>query len=141
MSYSQQDPPSIQHLFDSIASKYDRANAILSFQLHRLWNRTFINRVLLASRPTVLLDLCSGTGDVAFGYLRKTPQPTRAILLDFSKEMPLLAQHKSQQLPLSHHCLQFLQADAQKIPLPDRSVDAVTIAYGIRNVRDPQACA
>lgn len=140
MTYTQQDPASIQQLFDTIARRYDRGNAVLSFQLHRWWNRVLIRRVLEKSAPNTLLDLCSGTGDVALGYLRRTSSPTRAILLDFSKEMLQVAQHKASKMALSHHGLQFLQADAQTIPLPNSSVDAATIAYGIRNVKEPQKC-
>jgi demethylmenaquinone methyltransferase/2-methoxy-6-polyprenyl-1,4-benzoquinol methylase len=140
-TFTQQDPDSIRLLFDTIAKRYDRGNAVLSFQLHRWWNRILIRSVLEKSPPNTLLDLCSGTGDVALSYLRRTNAPTRAILLDFSKEMLQVAQHKASKMALSHHGLQFLQADAQKIPLPDNSVDAVTIAYGIRNVKDPRRCA
>jgi len=139
-TYQKERPETIQQMFDAIADQYDRGNAILSFQLHRWWNRQLIEQVVLPYTPEILLDLCAGTGEIAFSYLKRFSEPKKAILLDFSREMLSVAERKSDQLDLSKHQINFLQADAQQIPLDDESVDCVTVAYGIRNVKSPSKC-
>jgi len=131
--YKQSEPETIRALFGSIAANYDRGNAISSFGLHYYWNRELIRAV---GSPLSLLDLCAGTGEIAFGVLKKNPQ-TGAILLDFCPEMLKVAEARGNHL---RSRFSTLQADAQAIPLSDQSVDAVTIAYGIRNVENPEKC-
>lgn len=138
--YTKNDPQSICALFDSIAKDYDRANAVLSWQLHKRWNRALIAHALTHKQPEVLLDLCCGSGAIALSYLQQTPKPTTAYLLDFSEQMLNCARTRATQLPLQHHTIHYLQADAQQIPLPNSSVDCVTIAYGIRNVQHRNRC-
>ncbi|NGX54766.1 MAG: Demethylmenaquinone methyltransferase [Chlamydiae bacterium] len=119
-------------LFGTIAPQYDRANAILSFGLHQRWNRALINQM----QGEHILDLCAGTGEIAFGYLKKYPQ-AKVTLLDFSPEMLEIAQKKGVELK---ERFEVICGDAQEIPLPDSSIDGVTIAYGIRNVQNPEKC-
>lgn len=139
--YTKEKPETIQAMFGSIAKSYDRTNGVLSMQLHKRWNAELIKRVMEPSHPKAILDLCCGTGEIAFTYLRKTSKPCRAYLLDFCKEMLDCARMKAKKLALdSHHNISYLHADAQIIPLADNSVDCVTIAYGIRNVKDPANC-
>lgn len=139
--YTKEKPETIQAMFGSIAKSYDRTNGVLSLQLHKRWNAELVKQVIEPSKPKAILDLCCGTGEIAFTYLRKAPHPCRAYLLDFCKEMLDCARHKAKQLALnSKHNISYLQADAQAIPLADNSVDCVTIAYGIRNVKDPANC-
>lgn len=133
--YSKQDPESIQAMFGSIAKSYDRTNAILSFQMHRWWNRQLVQHV---AQQGTLLDLCCGTGEIAFTFLRKAQKPTTAYLLDFCSQMLDCARAKAK--PFETHQLHYLQADAQEIPLPAETADCATIAYGIRNVQNPQKC-
>lgn len=134
--YSKDDPKSIQALFASIAQSYDRTNAILSFQMHRLWNKQLIKQVS-SKNPDTILDLCCGTGEIALTYLEQTKEIKTAYLLDFCSQMLDCARSKAH--GLTHH-LHFIEADAQVIPLPDESVSCATIAYGIRNVQDPSKC-
>jgi demethylmenaquinone methyltransferase/2-methoxy-6-polyprenyl-1,4-benzoquinol methylase len=140
--YSKQAPESIQKMFNSIAHGYDRGNAVLSFNMHRLWNRALISELSHGRPHGVLLDLCSGTGDIALEYLSCATARSKAHLLDFSSEMLAHAKDKSSRIglhqPDSH--LHFIQGDAQDVPLGDESVDFVTVAYGIRNVKDPAQC-
>lgn len=138
ISYNKNDPDTIRKMFNSIARQYDRTNGVLSFQMHKRWNRTLIEHAIIPVKPQRLLDLCCGTGAIAFAYLKQQPQPTKAFLLDFSEGMLAYAQEQSK--GLERHDLSFLQADAQLIPLPDSSVDCATIAYGIRNIKHPQQC-
>lgn len=140
MTYSKQDPETIQKLFGNIATQYDRTNSVLSFQLHKRWNGELIKAISEGEAPRILLDLCCGTGEIALTYLKKTPVRCQAYLLDFCEEMLQCAKIKAEEQLLHHHTLSYLRADAQNIPLPKESVKACTIAYGIRNVKDPKRC-
>lgn len=139
-TYNKNDPATIKALFNSIARQYDRTNAVLSFQMHKKWNKALVDRVLVRSQPRALLDLCCGTGAIAYAYLEKIQNPTQAYLLDFSEGMLSYAQDQANLRPLQAHHINFLQADAQAIPLANASVDCATIAYGIRNVHQPRLC-
>jgi demethylmenaquinone methyltransferase/2-methoxy-6-polyprenyl-1,4-benzoquinol methylase len=108
--------------------------------IYSLWNRTLVRRINREVPIHDLLDLCAGTGEIALAHLKKSKTPCRAILLDFCAPMLEVAKAKASQLQLPGHSLEFIQGDAQLLPLPDASVDAVTIAYGIRNVADPSRC-
>ena len=127
-------------MFGSIAKQYDRTNAILSFNLHRVWNRKLVQSISQDVPCRQYLDLCCGTGEIAYTFLKNLRTPVEAFLLDFCKEMLECAKTKHSRKVSSIHHLQFIQGDAQNIPLPSQSIDAVTIAYGIRNVKDPSKC-
>lgn len=139
MKYHKNDPTTIQAMFSAIAKDYDRGNAILSLGLHKRWNRTLID--MINANGGTLLDLCCGTGDIGLSFLRHYTERQRLIMLDFCPEMLVESRQKAQRWAVDHHDITYLEADAQNIPLPDRSVDNVTIAYGIRNVRNPKMCA
>lgn len=129
------NPETIQAMFGEIAPRYDRANAFLSFNLHKKWNNELVRLTTIGS-PDCLLDLCAGTGEIANLWLDRQPSPKKAILLDFCPEMLAIAEAK----PKGKHDVTFIQGDAQAIPLSNASVDAVTVAYGIRNVKEPHRC-
>lgn len=138
--YSKQNPQSIEFLFNHIADSYDRANSWMSWNLHKRWNEALCSKILQAGEPACYLDLCSGTGEIAFRLLSNMQTNSEAFLLDFSENMLRCAQAKAANQRLAKHKIHYLRADAQKIPLEDRSVDAVTLAYGIRNIENPEAC-
>ena len=142
--YDKNNPETIRKMFGSIAKEYDRGNAVLSFNMHKKWDNTLIKEVLVPKNPQVVLDLCCGTGDIGLTYLTKWRSdqlaPCHMYMLDFCPEMLLYARQKAVQSGAVRHRLEFIQGDAQAIPLPDRSVDAITVAYGIRNVRSPEKC-
>jgi demethylmenaquinone methyltransferase/2-methoxy-6-polyprenyl-1,4-benzoquinol methylase len=141
--YNKKQPETIQAMFGSIAKTYDRTNAALSFFLHRYWNKRLVREVMKggSTPPDTLLDLCSGTGDITFSFLQQASKNTNVYLLDFCEEMLECAKQKALKSQWKHAPnLTFIQADAQKIPLADSSIDSVTIAYGIRNVNDPEKC-
>ncbi len=139
-SYTKSNPESIKELFNNIAVNYEKGNAVLSFQTYRLWNQSLIRHVLQRHPPQDYLDLCAGTGDIALPYLRSRPNPCHAVLLDFSSEMLNIARQKAESSAFDHHRLQFIEADAESIPLRPNSIDAVTVAYGIRNIQNPLRC-
>lgn len=139
--YRKDSPHTIQSMFNSIANRYDFTNAVLSFSLHKHWNRALIRQVRQKSEPHVLLDLCSGTGDIAFDYLRTTPCSCQAYLVDFSSEMLENAKRKANQFNFnSSHHISYIEADVQHLPLPNQLANCATMAYGIRNVQDPACC-
>ncbi len=138
--YSKEDPETIQSMFGNIAKDYDRGNAVLSFSMHRIWNAALVQEVTQGEVGGCLLDLCAGTGDIAFQYLKKCKGNGKAILLDFCGEMLAHAKEKAKEQSYSAQQTTFIQADAQKIPLEDSSVNHITVAYGIRNVKEPREC-
>lgn len=131
--YHPSAPESIQALFASIAPYYDNGNTLFTFGLHKRWNLKLINAL---KGSHCLLDLCAGTGEIAFGFLKQNPT-SEAILLDFCPEMLSVAQKKGEAF---HGRFEIIQGDAQAIPLANHSVDGVSISYGIRNVKEPLNC-
>lgn len=142
MIYHKNDPASIQNMFNSIARRYDTANAVLSFQMHKYWNRKLISLLLNppSSSPLSFLDLCCGTGDIAIEFLKKSPIPCQAHLIDFCSNMLDCAKIKMSHSQFKKHQIQYLEADAHAIPLPNESIHFTTLAYGIRNVKTPLTC-
>lgn len=132
-NYNKNQPDSIKEMFGSIATQYDKTNAILSFQMHRWWNRQLIK--MMPTQMNVLADLCCGTGEIAQGYLKNFRSAKKAYLIDFCPEM--LACARTKRLESGRHAIDYITADVQAIPLQDASVDAATVAYGIRNVKEP----
>ncbi len=122
-----------QQLFSEIAPTYERNNALLSFGLHRYWNRCLARAITPYAEGGTLLDLCAGTGDITHAYLQQTTSPQKVILLDFCPEMLAIACAKE----AGAHDLSYIEADAQDLPLEDHAISAVTCAYGMRNIADP----
>jgi len=140
-NYTKTKPKSIKALFNNIAKRYDVTNAAISFNLSKGWNRKIaVQASQNCKQSFTMLDLCSGTGEVAFACLKKSSLPSKAYLLDFSREMLKIAKTKAKQHSMKHHTIEYLEADAQKIPLSNEMIDFSTIAYGIRNIQDPSKC-
>lgn len=138
--YQKENPSTIQSMFNSIAKQYDKANAVLSLQLHKRWNHTLVCQVMSPLKTHTYLDLCSGTGDIAFDYLQTNPATCQAFLIDFSANMLSCAKAKAATLHLKRHEIKYIEADVQNIPLGKDTIDCATMAYGIRNVKDPSVC-
>jgi demethylmenaquinone methyltransferase/2-methoxy-6-polyprenyl-1,4-benzoquinol methylase len=138
--YDKNSPQSIQAMFGSIAQQYDKTNAALSFRLHQKWNKHLVYSVKQSELDSSLLDLCCGTGEIAFTYLNNSVHPCEMYLIDFCKEMLACAQEKAKRLDLHEHKLAYIQADVQEIPLANCSINCATMAYGIRNVQSPTLC-
>jgi demethylmenaquinone methyltransferase / 2-methoxy-6-polyprenyl-1,4-benzoquinol methylase len=125
----------VRAVFDSVARRYDLMNDLMSLGVHRVWKRTFLTA--LAPRPgRVLLDLAGGTGDISFAWLARGGGP--AVLSDINVAMLAVARDRSLERGLAAD-LAFLAADAERLPLPDRAVDTVSIAFGLRNCTDKDA--
>jgi demethylmenaquinone methyltransferase/2-methoxy-6-polyprenyl-1,4-benzoquinol methylase len=126
-------PQKIVGMFDAIAGRYDLLNTVLSAGLDRYWRRRAINSLQLSGRER-LLDVCTGTADVAIGAARRTGGARRVVGVDFSKEMLLRGGDKVREASLAER-IRLIRGDASALPVADASVDAVTIVFGIRNVQ------
>jgi demethylmenaquinone methyltransferase / 2-methoxy-6-polyprenyl-1,4-benzoquinol methylase len=127
----------VNDLFAAIARRYDLLNDLLSFGLHRRWKRRVAE--LAAVRPgSRALDLCCGTGDIAFALARRGAAVTG---LDFSGKMLEVAEARNQKPDpkTGDRNPTFIQGDAQQIPFPDATFDAVTVGYGLRNLTSWEA--
>lgn len=124
-------------MFARLARRYDLLNDVMSLGLHRRWKRDAV-RVALAGRARTvrILDLCCGTGDLAFLAGASAPAGSHVVGLDFTLPMLGVARARRDR----HGAVAFAQGDAMILPFPDARFDAVTIGYGLRNVADPLAC-
>jgi len=124
--------PRVREMFSRIAARYDFVNDLMSFGLHRRWKAETV-RIALdgAGTPTRVLDLCCGSGDLAF---RAEAAGARKVVgADFTLPMLAIARRRK---TASGSATRFVQADALALPFPDSFFDALTIAYGLRNVAD-----
>lgn len=127
-------------MFDAIAGQYDFLNHLLSAGIDKRWRRRAIRSLALTGRECVL-DLCTGTGDLAIAAGTASPPASRVIGVDFAGAMLEVGQQKLRRGALTD-AVTLLRGDATRVPLADRSVDAVTIGFGIRNVENTAAaCA
>jgi demethylmenaquinone methyltransferase/2-methoxy-6-polyprenyl-1,4-benzoquinol methylase len=126
-------------MFDAIAPRYDFLNHLLSAGIDRYWRRLAIRSIGLTGRERVL-DLCTGTADLALAARQARPGAARVIGVDFAGAMLTIGMEKIRRAGLER-AISLVRGDAMRIPVADASVDAVTIAFGIRNVEDPEmAC-
>ncbi len=121
----------IQKMFSEIAPRYDLLNRVLSAGVDRSW-RVAAVKAALENNPGRILDLATGTGDIALLLKKASPQ-AEVIGGDFAPPMLELARQKAQKVGLN---IPFIEADALRLPFPDNHFDAVTIAFGFRNFAD-----
>jgi demethylmenaquinone methyltransferase/2-methoxy-6-polyprenyl-1,4-benzoquinol methylase len=119
----------VREVFNSVAPRYDLMNDLMSLGIHRAWKQIFVSD--LAPRPRDhLLDLAGGTGDISFGWLRRGGGPV--LLSDINASMLSVARDRALNRGFAGS-VALLVADAERLPLPDRCVDRVSIAFGLRN--------
>ena len=132
-------PGKISAMFDAIAPRYDFLNHVLSAGIDRRWRARAI-RSLRLTGSEVVLDVCTGTADLAIAARTATPRAARVVGVDFAGAMLEIGRDKAARAGLAHEVM-FVRGDATRIPVTDSSMDAVTVAFGIRNVEDvPAAC-
>lgn len=145
----------VQRMFAAIAPSYDLNNRLHSLWMDQLWRRKAV-KLAKPRESDVVVDVACGTGDLSLRFARQLaknpthglPVPWRVVGIDFTYEMLPLARAKSRsaivadpegalyQASLAEY-VQWINGDAQALPLPDQSADVVSIAFGIRNVADP----
>lgn len=132
----------VREVFDSVASRYDLMNDLMSGGVHRVWKAGFID--WLAPRPGMkLLDVAGGTGDIAFRFLeaanRKGANPeTHVTVCDINEEMLKVGRNRAVDKGILGG-VEWVRGDAEALPFEDCSFDAYTIAFGLRNVTDIDA--
>lgn len=120
----------VGHVFTSVARSYDRMNDAMSGGMHRLWKDRFVRRVK-PREGEAILDMAGGTGDIAFRMARSGAQITVA---DINPDMLAVGIERAAKRGIDG--LMWTEANAEALNFPDRSLDAYTIAFGIRNVTD-----
>lgn len=123
-------------MFDAIAPRYDLLNHLLSAGLDRRWRDRAVDELALPASARVL-DLCTGTADLAIATIRRSTDAS-VVGVDFAGEMLRLARGKLERDGLSRS-IRLVRGDAACVPVRSASCDAATIAFGIRNVADPSA--
>ena len=123
----------VRAMFGEIAPKYDRMNHLLSMQTDRWW-RWWTVRKLGPQIKGPVLDVCTGTGDLALAFSRYLRGTHSVVAADFCREMLEIGEIKRKRRQDSS--VHFVQADTQRLPFPDATFDLVTVAFGLRNVAD-----
>ena len=121
----------VNDLFARVAPRYDLINDLQSFGLHRVWKRRVL-RMAKVQPGERALDVCCGTGDLAFALARAG---AAVDALDFSDAMLGVARQRARATANP----KFQQGDAMRLPFPDQTFDVVTVGYGLRNLRDWKA--
>ena len=125
----------VNDVFAAVAERYDLMNDLMSGGLHRLWKDDLITALNppRGEKPFRLLDVAGGTGDVAIRYARLGGANTSAVLCDISPEMIAVGRRRVAAAKLEER-VTFAQGNAEALPFAERTFDAYTIAFGIRNV-------
>lgn len=127
----------VQSMFAGISGRYDSANHLLSGGIDWYWRHRLV-RAVKAHHPAAVADLATGSGDVAFSLRKALPAHCPVTALDFCEPMLDVARAKQARRPMDGG-LTFSFGDCLDLPLPDASVEAVTIAFGLRNLEDRHA--
>jgi demethylmenaquinone methyltransferase/2-methoxy-6-polyprenyl-1,4-benzoquinol methylase len=124
----------VDDVFHKVARRYDIMNDLMSGGLHRLWKDALVAKVNARRRAGFRhLDVAGGTGDIAFRIARKASSDAKIVVLDINGGMLEVGRNRACERGLDGQ-IDFVQANAESLPLPDAYFDAYTIAFGIRNV-------
>ncbi|MDH3751406.1 MAG: class I SAM-dependent methyltransferase, partial [Gammaproteobacteria bacterium] len=127
----------VRGVFDSVATRYDIMNDLMSAGMHRLWKRHTIDQA--AARPGhTILDLAGGTGDLALKFARQVGPKGHVVLADINAAMLEQGRQRLVDAGIAGN-LTIAQVDAEKLPFDDSSFDRIAIAFGLRNVTDKDA--
>lgn len=135
----------IQKMFGEISGRYDFLNHFLSGGVDIYWRWRTVRKVR-ASGDAPILDVCTGTGDLAISFWKKSRRKVRVVGTDFTPEMLVIANHKTEKFRQqaaesngSQQSLAFLEADTLLLPFEDNEFQIVSVAFGLRNVSDTVA--
>jgi len=125
----------VDDVFHKVARRYDLMNDLMSAGLHRAWKEALVTSINppKSDRSFGLLDVAGGTGDVSFRTIQAGGTGTRATVADINAEMLAVGRERAMERGLDD-AVTFVDANAEALPFPDRSFDAVSIAFGIRNM-------
>ena len=127
----------VRQVFESVATKYDLMNDLMSFGVHRLWKRFALSQTGL--KPGMrALDLGGGTGDLALALTQQVGDTGSVVLSDINAAMLEVGRGRLVDAGVGRN-VEFVQANAEQLPFADRSFDCVTIAFALRNVTDKDA--
>ena len=126
----------VGQVFDSVASKYDVMNDVMSFGVHRLWKRFTVSQAAVRAGQTVL-DLAGGTGDLAAQFSRRVGSSGRVLLSDINNAMLTTGRERLINEGLIGN-IEYVQANAESLPFEEDTFDCITMAFGLRNVTDKQ---
>jgi len=124
----------VQRMFGQIAPRYDRMNHLLSMNVDRYW-RWRTARIVRAETDQPILDVCTGTGDLAFAFYRRTRGRVPIVAADFCDAMLEIGRQKARRAGIRAN-LAFVQADALALPFEEDRFQIVSVAFGLRNVAD-----
>jgi len=130
----------IRAMFDEIAPRYDLLNHLLSMGQDRGWRRRLVAQALAGSPAGArvrVLDVCCGTGDLALEFCRRS-EAMEIVGVDFSMPMLERALRKQQARAPEAKMIRWVAGDAMQLPVADRSIDVVSVAFGLRNLTDPE---
>src|SRR5262249_12845855 len=119
-------------MFDQVAPSYDLLNHLLSFNVDKYW-RWRVTRLVPPNGDAPILDLCTGTGDLALAFDRAASGRVPIVGADFCHEMLVLAGQKTARRHSADR-IRYLEADAQRLPFPDSHFQITTVAFGLRNI-------
>lgn len=119
----------IENMFDEIAHKYDFLNRFMSLRVDVLWRKKVI-RLLKPSQPKLILDVATGTADLAIALQELNPD--KVVGLDLSEQMLHFGREKVNEKNLQHK-IELVKGDSENLPFADNTFDAVTVAFGVRN--------
>ncbi len=124
--------PRVRKMFGEIAERYDFLNHLLSLNVDRYWRWRTVKSVPPQAGMKIL-DICTGTGDLALAYNKAAGGEAEIVGADFCHEMLVLGRKKALKSGADER-VSFVEADAMQIPLPDNQFDIVSVAFGLRNV-------
>jgi demethylmenaquinone methyltransferase/2-methoxy-6-polyprenyl-1,4-benzoquinol methylase len=127
----------VRTVFDSVASRYDLMNDLMSAGLHRLWKKFTIEQAGIR-RGQAVLDLAGGTGDLAIAFARQAGTAGQVVLADINANMLMEGRRRLVDSGAAGN-VSIAQVDAENLPFADSSFDCISIAFGLRNVTDKDA--
>lgn len=127
----------VRGVFDSVAERYDLMNDVMSMGTHRLWKREFVATAGIQTGDEVL-DLAGGTGDIAALLSKRVGSSGRVVLSDINAAMLSVGRKRLEDKGIAGN-MEYALANAETLPFDSQRFDAVTIAFGLRNVTDKAA--